>query len=112
MTSWQVQGQVPVQSPGPKKGKRNLASGRVTKILRATTHHPPYNKQEGKHEVLDQVQEEHYQRMVLRVWVKVIGPVAESSRVHKSSSKNKNNEKNETMKQTPNFKSLPFPIND
>ena len=25
-------GQVPVQSPGPKKGKRNLASGLVTKI--------------------------------------------------------------------------------
>ena len=36
----QAQGQVPVQSLGPKKGKRNLASGLVTKILWATTHHP------------------------------------------------------------------------
>ena len=34
-------GQVPVQSPGPKKGKRNLASGLVTKILWGTLPTPP-----------------------------------------------------------------------
>ena len=41
---WQTRGQVPVQSPkpqkAPKREKRNLASGLVTKILRATT--PPH----------------------------------------------------------------------
>ena len=47
----------------------------------------PGGQQEGEHGVVHHVQEEHYQRMVLRVLVIVSGPVGpESSRVCSRSS--------------------------
>ena len=57
LTFWQAQGQVLVQSPGPKKAKRNLASGLVTKILWATTppDHPTHNFKRGESAYIVQI---------------------------------------------------------